>query len=71
MDQTKLHDRVRRNIEKLITDRALKPGSQLPPESKLASELYVSRTTIRNALEQEGKIGRTAGRWAIAPPPLL
>jgi DNA-binding GntR family transcriptional regulator len=74
MDQTKLHDRVRRNIEKLITDRALQPGSQLPPESKLASELYVSRTTIRNALqalEQEGKIGRTGGRWAIGPAPRL
>jgi DNA-binding FadR family transcriptional regulator len=74
MVQTKLHDRVRRDIEKLIIDRALKPGSQLPPESKLASELYVSRTTIRNALkalEQGGKIERTAGRWAIVPQPRL
>ena len=52
----------------LITDRALKPGSQLPTEANLASELYVSRTTIRNALkflEQEGKIERTPGRGTI------
>jgi DNA-binding GntR family transcriptional regulator len=64
MVRTKLHEQVRRGIEKLLIDRALKPGSQLPTESELASELYVSRTTIRNALkvlEQEGKIERTPG----------
>jgi hypothetical protein len=65
MARTKLHEQARRCIERLITDRALKPGSQLPTETNLASELYVSRTTIRNALkvlEQEGKIERTPGR---------
>src|SRR3984893_9065064 len=66
MVRTKLHEQVRRGIEKLLI--ALKPGSQLPTESELASELYVSRTTIRNALkvlEQEGTIERTPGRGAI------
>jgi DNA-binding GntR family transcriptional regulator len=74
MVRTKLHEQVRRGIEKLIIDRALKPGSQLPTESELASELYVSRTTIRNALkvlEQEGKIERSPGRWAIVQQPRL
>ena len=74
MVRTKLHEQVRRGIEKLIIDRALKPGNQLPTESELASELYVSRTTIRNALkvlEQEGKIERTPGRWAIVRQPRL
>ena len=74
MVRTKLHEQVRRGIEKLIIDRALKPGSQLPTGSELASELYVSRTTIRNALkvlEQEGKIERTPGRWAIVRQPRL
>jgi DNA-binding FadR family transcriptional regulator len=46
MARTKLHEQARRGIERLITDRALKPGSQLPTETDLASELYVSRTTI-------------------------
>jgi len=74
MVRTKLYEQVRRGIEKLIIDRALKPGSQFPTESELASELYVSRTTIRNALkvlEQEGKIERTPGRWAIVWQPRL
>jgi DNA-binding GntR family transcriptional regulator len=68
MARIKLHEQAKRRIEKLITDRALKPGSQLPTETNLASELYVSRTTIRNALkflEQEGKIERTPGRGTI------
>ena len=65
MVRTKLHEQVRRGIEKLLIDRALKPGSQLPTESELASELYVSRTTIRNALkvlEQEGKKAKSSAR---------
>ena len=70
MARTKLHEQARRRIERLI--RALKPGSQLPTETNLASELYVSRTTIRNALkvlEQEGKIERTPGRGTIVRKP--
>jgi DNA-binding GntR family transcriptional regulator len=72
MTRTKLHKQARHCIERLITDRALKPGSQLPNETNLASEFFVSRTTIRNALkvlEQEGKIERTPGRWIIARQP--
>src|SRR5271165_1744782 len=68
MSRIKLHEQARRRIKRLITDRALKPGSRLPTETNLASELYVSRTTIRNALkflEQEGKIERQPGRGAI------
>jgi DNA-binding GntR family transcriptional regulator len=74
MRVTKLHEQARRRIERLITDRALKPGSQLPSETDLANELYVSRTTIRNALkilEQEGKIERTPGRGTIVRQPRL
>jgi Bacterial regulatory proteins, gntR family len=68
MARITLHEQARRRIERLITDRDLKPGSQLPSETNLASELYVSRTTIRNALkflEQEGKIERMPGRGSI------
>ena len=68
MVRTKLHEQARLGIERLIREQALTPGSKLPTESNLAGELYVSRTTIRNALnllEQEGKIERTPGRWTI------
>ena len=72
MVRTKLHEQARQGIERLITERALTPGSKLPTESNLAGELYVSRTTIRNALnllEQEGKIERTAGQGRIVRQP--
>ena len=72
MVRTKLHEQARQGIERLITERALTPGSKLPTESNLAGELYVSRTTIRNALnllEKEGKIERTAGQGRIVRQP--
>ena len=68
----KLHEQARHGIERLIKERALTPGGKLPSESNLASELYVSRGTIRNALnllEQEGKIERTPGGWRIVHHP--
>jgi GntR family histidine utilization transcriptional repressor len=72
MVRIKLHEQARQGIERLIKDRALTPGCKLPSESTLASALYVSRGTIRNALnllEQEGKIERTPGRWTIVRRP--
>jgi GntR family transcriptional regulator len=74
MNRRKLHEQARRRIERLIADRAIKPGSQIPTETDLAEELNVSRTTIRNALnalEQEGKIERTRGRGTIVRQPRL
>ncbi len=68
MVRTKIHEQARQGIERLITERALTPGSKLPTESNLAGLLYVSRTTIRNALnllEQEGKIERKTGQGRI------
>ena len=66
--QPKLHEKVRRGIERLIADRAIQPGTWIPAERELARELYVSVTTIRTALkplEQEGKIERAPGRWIL------
>jgi GntR family transcriptional regulator len=74
MSRPKLHEQARRRIERLIADRAIKPGTQLPTETELASELFVSRITIRSALkilEQEGKIERAAGRGTIVRQPRL
>jgi DNA-binding GntR family transcriptional regulator len=68
MVRTKIHEQARQGIERLITERALPPGSKLPTESNLAGLLYVSRTTIRSALnllEQEGKIERKTGQGRI------
>ena len=59
MNRPKLHEQARRAIERLIANRGINAGGRIPSESKLAAELYVSRTTIRRALkdlEQEGKI---------------
>jgi GntR family transcriptional regulator len=74
MSRPKLHEQARRRIEKLIADRAIKPGTRLPTESELAIELNVSRTTVRSALkilEQEGKIERAPGRGTILRQPRL
>jgi GntR family transcriptional regulator len=51
-------------LEKRIQDRQYVPGSRLPPESKLAEELGVSRATIRTAmarLQSAGLILRKQG----------
>jgi GntR family transcriptional regulator len=47
-----------------VAQGRLRPGSQLPPEPRLASELGVSRATLREALgslEDEGLVTRARG----------
>ncbi len=55
----------------------LSPGSKLPPERQLASELAISRSTLREALTtlvQSGHLtsqrGRSGGTFVAAEPPL-
>jgi GntR family transcriptional regulator, transcriptional repressor for pyruvate dehydrogenase complex len=55
----------------------LAPGSKLPPERELASELRISRSTLREALTtltQSGHLvaqrGRTGGTFVVEEPPL-
>jgi hypothetical protein len=60
--------RRRPNRERKRGSESLTPGSKLPTESNLAGLLYVSRTTIRSALnllEQEGEIERKTGQGRI------
>jgi GntR family transcriptional regulator, N-acetylglucosamine utilization regulator len=74
MIRLKLHEQARRRIERLIADRAIKSGTRIPTESELATELKVSRTTIRSALkvlEREGKIERSPGRGTILRQPRM
>jgi len=64
---------VRDHLVSRIRRGALPPGSQLPPEPELASELGVSRPTLREALrllEDEGLVTRTpgAGTFIAARP---
>src|SRR5918995_5755563 len=55
----------------------LAPGSQLPPERDLASQLHISRSTLRQALTtltQSGHLvslrGRAGGTFVADAPPL-
>jgi DNA-binding FadR family transcriptional regulator len=55
----------------------LSPGSQLPPERRLAEELHISRSTLRQALTtlvQSGHLtsvrGRAGGTFVAERPPL-
>jgi DNA-binding FadR family transcriptional regulator len=55
----------------------LSPGSKLPPERELATELRISRSTLREALTtltQSGHLvahrGRTGGTFVAEAPPL-
>jgi GntR family transcriptional regulator, transcriptional repressor for pyruvate dehydrogenase complex len=55
----------------------LAPGSKLPPERELATELRISRSTLREALTtltQSGHLvaqrGRTGGTFVVEEPPL-
>jgi GntR family transcriptional regulator len=62
-DATPLHLQVERALRQLAADTT--PGSLLPPEVDLAAALGVSRTTIRQAMQQlvaAGIVVRTAGR---------
>ena len=68
MARIRVHEKVRQQIEQLIAEQGLAPGSKLPSETNLAGGLNVSRSTVRNALrtlEEEGKIERTPGRGTI------
>jgi len=63
-DRRPLHIRVQEHLRTLIAEGVFRVGQQLPPETKLAAELGVSRPTLREALrglEQAGLIIRRHG----------
>jgi len=45
-----LTERTEQQIEELIVQQSLRPGERLPPQDKLAEQLGVSRTVIREAV---------------------
>ncbi len=61
-------------INSKIVERIWKPGDILPPERWICNELELSRTTVRQALNQlaqEGKIVRTKGKGTVVVKPKL
>lgn len=63
---------VKRHLSEHIA--ALPPGSPVPPERTLASELGISRTTVRQALaelEMEGRLRRIQGKGTFVASPKM
>ncbi len=64
LDKRPLHIRVQQHLRSLIKNGTYQPGQQLPAEAELATNLGVSRPTLREALsnlEQRGAITRKHG----------
>ncbi len=60
-----LHAAIAAHLAGLIASGSLGPGTQLPPERRLATTLGVSRMTVRQALgelERDGLVRRVVGR---------
>jgi DNA-binding FadR family transcriptional regulator len=63
-DGTSAYEQVARRLRTLIVDGRLRTGARLPTEASLASELGVSRATVREALRilaAEGLLVATRG----------
>jgi len=58
----RLSDRTAARLRRLIVERALQPGDRLPAERPLAAQLGVSRTILREAIQQLASQGLLATR---------
>jgi DNA-binding GntR family transcriptional regulator len=68
-DRSRLSFAVRDEIASRISSGDIGPGNKLPPEPQLATELGVSRATLREALrslEEDGFVRRTRGSGTFA-----
>lgn len=64
---------IAKHLETLIMEGTLSPGVRLPSERQLATQMRVSRTTIRESLselESKGLIERVHGRGSTVLDPL-
>ena len=53
----RLYEEIVSQLVERIKDGSLKPGMRLPSERKLADEMKVSRTVIREALRSMASLG--------------
>ncbi|MGI6245770.1 MAG: transcriptional regulator LldR [Pseudochelatococcus sp.] len=58
----RLSDHIADQLEILINARGLKPGDRLPAERKLAEELGVSRSSVREAIQKLASRSRLTSR---------
>lgn len=57
LKKTRLYEEIIKQLTDLIEEGKLLPGDKLPPERRLADELHVSRTAIREALRSMETMG--------------
>jgi DNA-binding FadR family transcriptional regulator len=57
-----LHRTVQEAIKEFVLDNDLRPGDMLPPETELARQLGVSRTSVREAVKALESLGLLAVR---------
>ena len=68
----KVYEKIALQIQRLICDRALKPGEKLPPERELAGMFHVSRGSLRDAvraLEVTGFVEARQGEGTVVRTP--
>ncbi|MDG2523995.1 transcriptional regulator LldR [Stenotrophomonas sp. HITSZ_GD] len=61
-ESDRLSDRTATRLRRLIVERNLQPGQRLPAERVLALELGVSRSVVREAIQQLASLGMLATR---------
>ena len=62
IERQSLSEIVAKRILEMVTNRALKPGDQLPPERDLADMLNVSRPSVREAIRGLSILGVVTSR---------
>ncbi len=62
MPSTRLPDQIADKLEQIIAARGLKAGDRLPAERKLAEELQVSRSSLREGIQRLASRGILASR---------
>ncbi len=62
MERTAVPDQIRDHLEVLIRSGRFAPGSALPPERELASDLGVSRHSLRQAIASLEAVGLVESR---------
>jgi GntR family L-lactate dehydrogenase operon transcriptional regulator len=61
-DPDRLSDRTAARLRRLVAERDLQPGQRLPAERTLSIELGVSRSVVREAIQQLASVGLLATR---------